>query len=452
MIEFFIKNGAERFIEDCRDRLHKIRQLQDYNYYENDMDKGSGVREKSKQIVELLNNNEAIRSEREKAKALRNKFVGIDSRNTGGPYGGFGNNGGYSGSGGGYSGSGSDSYSTGGRYDSYDSSSKFSGDHFNNSNNRRSSGTTEISSGRYGGGAYDSNRPPRYDDDAAAAVSQFEEAKVVSKPSTGTKNTSSTTSTGGKLKVSIKKVSSHSEPQNKNIEVDVMPTGDIDLIGGFDNGPVTANADFDPFTSSNAVSTSLSDFDPFGSETPVFTSATSFGVAPAPPATNFDPFGMGAVAPPPPFNAFPPSAPMGFPQPQPSYGAPYPASAPITMVSANPGSYQSTPTNQLASITAGSPNIHYNSTSTMASNSQDVDFGDFEAAPQQKSNVGKAPNTDKWGDLSKLVDLSKIEKNEAVSAKQSSSNSASQSYANNSFAGLDGFSKAPQNMVCFNIL
>lgn len=71
-----IKNGSERVIEAARDKMYRIRSLQDYNFYEGTIDRGSGVRELSKRIVELLNNNDAIRSEREKARAIRNKFIG----------------------------------------------------------------------------------------------------------------------------------------------------------------------------------------------------------------------------------------------------------------------------------------------------------------------------------------------------------------------------------------
>lgn len=66
LLEFLIKNGSERCVEAGRDRLYKLRSLQDYNFWESGQDKGSGVREKSKQIVELLGSNESIRSEREK--------------------------------------------------------------------------------------------------------------------------------------------------------------------------------------------------------------------------------------------------------------------------------------------------------------------------------------------------------------------------------------------------
>ena len=77
LLDFLIKNGNERIIETCRDKLYKIRSFQDYNFYEGSIDKGSGVREKSKQLIELLGSNESIRSEREKARSLRNKFVGF---------------------------------------------------------------------------------------------------------------------------------------------------------------------------------------------------------------------------------------------------------------------------------------------------------------------------------------------------------------------------------------
>lgn len=105
MLEFLIKNGAERVIEDCRDHMRTLRKLQEYNYFEGTADKGSGVREKSKQLIDLLGSNDTIRSERDKAKRLRSKFTGVGSD------GAYGNSGSYGGS--------SDSRYDSGRYDSY---------------------------------------------------------------------------------------------------------------------------------------------------------------------------------------------------------------------------------------------------------------------------------------------------------------------------------------------
>jgi hypothetical protein len=59
--------------------MSQFRGLQEYNFYESGVDRGSGVREKSKQIIELLSSNDIIRDEREKSRVLRNKFIGISN-------------------------------------------------------------------------------------------------------------------------------------------------------------------------------------------------------------------------------------------------------------------------------------------------------------------------------------------------------------------------------------
>lgn len=61
----------------------------------------SAVREKSKQLIDLLKDNELIREEREKARKLRDKYVGLGS---GGGFSGGGYGGSYSSGGGGYGG------------------------------------------------------------------------------------------------------------------------------------------------------------------------------------------------------------------------------------------------------------------------------------------------------------------------------------------------------------
>jgi epsin len=112
--------------------MRTLRRLQEYNYFEGTADKGSGVREKSKQLIDLLGSNETIRSEREKAKRLKNKFTGVGS--DGGSY---GNSGSYGGGGdtgrydsGRYDSGRNESYSgggSGGRRESYSSGGNGSG-------------------------------------------------------------------------------------------------------------------------------------------------------------------------------------------------------------------------------------------------------------------------------------------------------------------------------------
>jgi len=76
LCEYLVKNGCERCVDEIRDHSFRVRQLQDFNYYEEKLDRGQGVREKAKQLVELLADSGLIRDARENAKRLRDKFVG----------------------------------------------------------------------------------------------------------------------------------------------------------------------------------------------------------------------------------------------------------------------------------------------------------------------------------------------------------------------------------------
>ena len=74
LLEHLIKNGSERCVDDARNHSHTLRGLHRFNYYEGTIDRGVGVREKSKQLVEVLGDDERIREERQKARKMREKF------------------------------------------------------------------------------------------------------------------------------------------------------------------------------------------------------------------------------------------------------------------------------------------------------------------------------------------------------------------------------------------
>lgn len=105
LLEHLIKNGSERCVDDARNHSHTLKSLHQFNYYEGTVDRGHGVREKSKQIAEIMGDDERIREERQKAKKLRDRFGGTGSTASGGgggQYTGYGNDSsGWSGSGGG---------------------------------------------------------------------------------------------------------------------------------------------------------------------------------------------------------------------------------------------------------------------------------------------------------------------------------------------------------------
>mmetsp|Transcript_30009 Transcript_30009/g.36945 ORF Transcript_30009/g.36945 Transcript_30009/m.36945 type:complete len:542 (-) Transcript_30009:1893-3518(-) len=119
LLEFLIKNGAEKCVDEARERIYQVKSLTGFSYYHEGNEKGTGIRELSKKILELLNDNEQIREERDKAKANRDKYKGIGKDGisnggfSGGAYDDFVGSG--SGSGGGFGRSGS--VSGGGRYD-----------------------------------------------------------------------------------------------------------------------------------------------------------------------------------------------------------------------------------------------------------------------------------------------------------------------------------------------
>eukprot|EP00550_Attheya_septentrionalis_P003398 CAMPEP_0198291300 /NCGR_PEP_ID=MMETSP1449-20131203/8873_1 /TAXON_ID=420275 /ORGANISM="Attheya septentrionalis, Strain CCMP2084" /LENGTH=172 /DNA_ID=CAMNT_0043989917 /DNA_START=75 /DNA_END=589 /DNA_ORIENTATION=+ len=74
LLEHLVKNGSERCVDDARNHSHTLRQLHQFNYYEGTVDRGVGVREKSKQLVEMIGDDELIREERNKAKQMRERF------------------------------------------------------------------------------------------------------------------------------------------------------------------------------------------------------------------------------------------------------------------------------------------------------------------------------------------------------------------------------------------
>mmetsp|Transcript_28506 Transcript_28506/g.59500 ORF Transcript_28506/g.59500 Transcript_28506/m.59500 type:complete len:688 (-) Transcript_28506:829-2892(-) len=125
LLEHLIKNGSERCVDDARNHGHSLRALQQFNYFEGTIDRGQGVREKTKQIMEMLSDDERVREERQKARKLREKFggsKGVSSSQMRSGGGGYGNESswesGRSGGGGGYGDGGIDSgRSARGRYD-----------------------------------------------------------------------------------------------------------------------------------------------------------------------------------------------------------------------------------------------------------------------------------------------------------------------------------------------
>ncbi|KAK2599952.1 Epsin-3, clathrin recruitment and traffic between the Golgi and endosome [Conoideocrella luteorostrata] len=111
LLEFLIKHGSERVIDDARGHITLLKMLRQFHFIDqNGKDQGINVRNRAKELSELLGDVERIRSERKKARATKNKYTGVEggmtfgggfSGGSGSRYGGFGsesaNYGGFSG-------------------------------------------------------------------------------------------------------------------------------------------------------------------------------------------------------------------------------------------------------------------------------------------------------------------------------------------------------------------
>ncbi|KAI5951308.1 ENT3 [Candida jiufengensis] len=235
LLDYLIKNGSERLIDDVRSNLSLIQMLKSFHYIDSKgRDQGINVRNKAKNLINLLNDDTQIRNERKKARANQKKFGGVSSAAFGG----------------------ASSIGT-----SYGGSSSFN-----------DVDDDEFSNRVYGdGGVYGE----RYDDPASAynngstgtGGDQFEEYDV--QPTTKTAVSKATTGQASRINAKASK----SKPQPKEPEGDLLG----DLLG-FDDTPSSSNKpattnndeddddddDFDDFqaaptqTNSNNLSNNLS--------------------------------------------------------------------------------------------------------------------------------------------------------------------------------------------------
>jgi epsin len=97
LLEYLIKHGSERVVDDARSHISTLKMLRNFHYIDDKgKDEGLNVRNRSRELVDLLSDVEKIRAERRKAKANKNKYIGVGSDGFGmsfdsGRYGGFGN-------------------------------------------------------------------------------------------------------------------------------------------------------------------------------------------------------------------------------------------------------------------------------------------------------------------------------------------------------------------------
>ncbi|CAL9736911.1 epsin-3 [Monosporozyma servazzii] len=78
LLEYLVKHGSEKFIDDARNSIRIVQMLEDFHYIDSQgRDQGINVRNKAKTIVALLSDDEQLRQERKKARETANKYKGV---------------------------------------------------------------------------------------------------------------------------------------------------------------------------------------------------------------------------------------------------------------------------------------------------------------------------------------------------------------------------------------
>ncbi|TDH15923.1 hypothetical protein EPR50_G00014270 [Perca flavescens] len=91
LLDYLLKTGSERVAQQCRENAFTIQTLRDFQYMDRDgRDQGANVREKARQLVCLLRDEERLRQERSQALKTKERMAGGGSGGGGGGSGGGG--------------------------------------------------------------------------------------------------------------------------------------------------------------------------------------------------------------------------------------------------------------------------------------------------------------------------------------------------------------------------
>ncbi|CAM4754384.1 unnamed protein product [Rotaria magnacalcarata] len=77
---YLIKNGSEKVVTSAREHHYDLKNLESFSYNdEHGKDQGINVRQKVKEIIDFMQDDDRLRDERKKAKANRDKYIGVGS-------------------------------------------------------------------------------------------------------------------------------------------------------------------------------------------------------------------------------------------------------------------------------------------------------------------------------------------------------------------------------------
>ncbi|KAG9346849.1 hypothetical protein JZ751_007198 [Albula glossodonta] len=84
LLAYLIRNGSERVVTSAREHIYDLRSMENYHFIdENGKDQGINVRQKVKEMVEFVQDDDRLREERKKAKKNKDKYIGVSSESMG---------------------------------------------------------------------------------------------------------------------------------------------------------------------------------------------------------------------------------------------------------------------------------------------------------------------------------------------------------------------------------
>lgn len=75
LLDYLIKVGSDKVAHQCRENIFAIQTLKDFQHIEDNKDQGINVREKAKQLVAMLKDDERLKNERAKALTAKKRFT-----------------------------------------------------------------------------------------------------------------------------------------------------------------------------------------------------------------------------------------------------------------------------------------------------------------------------------------------------------------------------------------
>lgn len=181
LLEYLVKHGSERVVDDARSHLATIKILRNFHYIdEKGKDQGINVRNRAKELADLLGDVDRIRQERRKARSNKTNYTGGGNGEfvpgSGTRYGGFGSDSYYAG--GGAAGAAAGSSTGAGSAAARDSFEEYdAGDYEETPAARPSSSTTRAGGSRSSAAAPPKKEAPKvadlfsFDDDDEPAAS-----------------------------------------------------------------------------------------------------------------------------------------------------------------------------------------------------------------------------------------------------------------------------------------